>query len=391
MGQSLTLEQQFDLPLVKDLLDENRRITKNLSTKLPDNKIEDISVPFTFKHKLLMAPGTHNEIFYSKESIEAKVELAEGAQLYLDHKDTSGEGALNWIGSISNPVYELGDQGEGMYGDLIIVDKSSAQKLAAGAKLGISPTIDFDRTDFGETTSASDLNWKSFSLVSSPAIRATMLNSNGGGKMPTEPVQKIPYKFPTKGDNGETVMDTIQLSDKKAVEILTKRDAKISELEKANKDMAAKLEKFETAQKADLVANLAANEFLVGRLEANEYAERTKELMEKSPEILSEVGKVIGEHSELQKFKEFGRDFLSKNPGKTITDTALAWTAAKEKGTATMDAAKGTATLENASLTKPAGTEPGRVISELGSGILQSDQDMYNMMVQDIPGGRALE
>ncbi len=325
MVEELSLKQQFELPLVQDLLEENKRITANLSTKLPDSRIENIKVPHVFKDKLLMTAGTHNGVFYSKEAIMAKVTLAEEVQLFLDHKDSQGEGALNWIGSITNPTFKIGDQGEGMYGDLVVIDKVSAQKLAAGAKLGISPTIDFDRTDFGDTTSASDLHWKSFSLVSSPAIRATMLNSKGGAPM-ADPVKKFSYKHTVRMEKENTpVMETIELSDEKAVELLEKRDTDIKELKKQNKELAEKLDKFEVAQKTELVSNLAANEFLVGRLEAAEIEDRSKELMEKSPEILQEVGSVIGEHAQLQEFKQFLRKYSAENKDKSIKDAALAW------------------------------------------------------------------
>ncbi len=408
MEGNLSLEDQFKLPLVKDLLEENQRITARLSTKLPDSKIENISIPYTFKHKLLMAPGEHNGIFYSKEAIMAKVEIADGVQLFLDHKDTAGEGAQNWIGSIANPVYELaGDQGEGMYGDLVVVDKVSAQKLAAGAKLGVSPTIDFDRTDFGDTTSASDLMYKSFSLVSGPAIRATMLNSKQGPKGGAPMVEKVktfPYKHTVRMEKENTpVMETIELSDEKAVELLTKRDTDIKELQKVNKELTEKLEKFETAQKKELVANLTANEFLVGRLEATEIEDRAKSLMEKSPEILEEVGAVIGNHAKLQDFKQFVKTFRAENKDKSIKDAALSWAEqvkpepAKETskmelpsiipGKPKVPAAKeGSAELQEASLVgKP--TEPQKTTQELANQTTEADKDMYNHMFEQMSPG----
>lgn len=404
MEANLSLEDQFRLPLVQDLLEENKRITARLSTKLPDSKIENLTVPHTFEHKLLMAPGEHNGIFYSKESIMAKVEIADGVQLFLDHKDSTGEGAQNWVGSIDNPVYELiGDQGEGMYGDLIIVDKPSAQKLAAGAKLGISPTIDFDRTDFGDTTSASDLMWKSFSLVSGPAIRATMLNSklNKTGD-PMEPAKTFPYKQTVRMEKeGTPVTETIELSDEKAVELLEKKDTDIKELRKVNKELTEKLEKFETTQKEGLVANLTANEFLVGRLEAAEMEERAKALMEKSPEILEEVKGVIGDHARLQEFKDFVKTFRTENKDKNIKDAALSWAEQATKPAPAklgveavsvpavptapvVPAAKdGSAELQAASLVGTP-TEPQKQTAELSEGHTDADKAMFNSMYSQI-------
>ena len=351
-----------------------------------------------------MAPGEHNEIFYSKEAIMAKVDIADGVQLFLDHKDTVGEGAQNWVGSIANPVYELaGDQGEGMYGDLVIVDKPSAQKLAAGAKLGVSPTIDFDRTDFGATTSASDLMWKSFSLVSSPAIRATMLNSKQGPKGGAQMVEKVktfPYKHTVRMEKENTpVMETIELSDEKAVELLTKRDTDIKDLQKVNKELTEKLEKFETAQKTELVSNLAANEFLVGRLEAAEIDTRSEDLMKKSPEILEEVGTVIGDHAKLQDFKQFIKTFRAENKDKSIKDAALAW---NEQANKPAEPAKlgveppktpvapkapdATAQLQAASLVG-APQSPKKQTVELSEGHTDADKALFNSMYKEIfPG-----
>ncbi len=402
MVEKLSLEDQLKLPIVMELLEENERITVSLSTKLPDSKIENLTVPHTFKDKLLMAPGTHNEITYSKEAIMAKVNIADGVQLFLDHKDTSGEGAQNWIGTIANPVYKLGDQGEGMYGDLVIVDKVSAQKLAGGAKLGVSPTIDFDRTDFGCTTCASDLMWKSFSLVSSPAIRATMLNSKQKktGELNMEPTKPktFPYKVELSKDNTPQT-ETIELSDEKAVELLTKRDTDIKELQKVKKELTEKLEKFETAQKTELTADLAANEFLVGRVEPSELEDRMKSLMEKSPEILQEVGAVIGDHANLQEFKQFIKTYQVENKDKSIKDAALAYTEQANKPepaklgvepTAPAVPAKvpdATAQLAAASLVG-APQDPQKQTAELSSGqATDADKDMFKTMhAQMFPG-----
>ncbi len=396
MIEELSLEEQLNLPIVKDLIEENQRITARLSTKLPNSQIENIKIPHTFKDKLLMTPGTHNSIFYSKEAIMAKVETAEGAQLFLDHKDTTGEGASNWAGSIINPVWKIGDQGEGMYGDLVIVDKVSAQKLAAGAKLGISPTIDFDRTDFGDTSSASDLHWKSFSLVSSPAIRATMLNSKGG--VPMEPktpqvAKTFPYKNTVRMEKENTpVMETIELSDEKAVELLTKRDTDIKELQKVNKELTEKLEKFEIAQKTELVSNLTCNEFLVGRLEAAEMEERKTSLMEKSADILEEVGGVIGEHAEMEQFKKFVKEYSVKNTGKTLSDAAAAWTVEKTKGPAKLEtgtpaivpgkAPDSSAQLSEASLVGKPPESQKKNTAELAA--TDADKGMFNSMYKQM-------
>ena len=199
--EELSLEQQFNLPLVKEVLAENEQLrqTQSLSgTKIPNSKIEDITVPYVIKNKLLMQEGDYNGVFYPKAEIMAKVQEANEKGLILDHLDTHDQGASAWAGQVLNPEWTTGDKGEGLYGDLTIIDKPTAQKLAQGAKFGISPTIDFETSELNGKITATDLQWKSFSFVIEPAIRNTMLNSQkkkqGAIKM-IDDKKLVPYKM----------------------------------------------------------------------------------------------------------------------------------------------------------------------------------------------------
>ena len=176
----LSLEKQYNLPLTQDLISENDRLRSLLSgTKLPDSQIEGITVPHIFEHKLLMKEGEYNGVFYPKVEILKKVEDAAEKGLVFDHLDTTqNEGASNWLGHVVNPVWDAnGEDGEGLYGDLKILDKTCAQTLASGAKWGISPAIDYKKNEVGDKVIGTDLLWKSFSFVLSPAVRETMLNN----------------------------------------------------------------------------------------------------------------------------------------------------------------------------------------------------------------------
>jgi len=380
MEGTLSLKEQFELPLVQDLIQENQRITSNLSTKLPNSQIEKLKIPHVIKNRLVMQEGEFNGVHYSKEAILKAVPQFENLGLIFDHKDTAGEGASHWAGRIENPHWDTLEQGEGVYADLVIVDKPCAQKLAAGAKWGISPTFNYEKNEVNGSILASDLIVKSCSFVLDPAVRATMLNSNQrGGNMETKdpgtlqapPVdKKLPYKYPKKlakkkkkDKEDEEEMSETQVSEE-ALSLLEERDAKIKEL-------SEKLEKFETAQKQELVTNLTANEFLVGRLEAEEIEARTKTLLEKSPEILTEVQEVVGDHAELQSYRQFVKTFLKKNPGKSIKDAAAAWRKQKPKGKGKLETEpennkpENTATLQEASLTKPDSTPEGTELSQL--------------------------
>ena len=145
----LSLEEQFSLPLVKDVVDENDRLRAQLAgTKLPDSQIEKLTVPHVFKNKLLMKEGEYNGVFYPKEEILQVVDDAAEKGLVYDHLDSVGEGASNWLGQVTNPHWnESGEDGPGLYGDLKVVDKPCAQILASGPKWGISPAIDYQKNE----------------------------------------------------------------------------------------------------------------------------------------------------------------------------------------------------------------------------------------------------
>ncbi len=315
-----------------------------------------------------MSEGEHNGVFYPKDEIQAKINLADNCSIILDHKDTEGEGVSHWVGRIENTHWDIGSQGEGMYGDLIIVDKPIAQKLAAGAKWGVSPTIDFEKSELDDKVIASDLNWKSFSLVINPAIRATMLNSKqeGGINMPektklADAELKMPYKYPKacmkKKDDEEDMPEDLPDGEMASIEVPKDVLEVLQGKDNSIKELSEKLEKYQTAEKNELVANLAANEFLIGRLEAAEIDVRTKALMEKSAEILSELQSIIGDHAELQDYKSFIKSWLKSHEGKTIADAAAAWKKQKPKDEGKMQTdvpeQRESAALAEASLTSP--------------------------------------
>ena len=339
----LSLEEQFSLPLVQDMVIENDKLRALLKsgTKIPDSQIEDLTVPYVFKNKLLMKEGEYNGVFYPKEEILAEADQADEKGLVYDHLDTAGEGASNWLGQVTNPRWDdSGEDGPGLYGDLKVVDKSCAQLLASGAKWGISPAIDYQKNEVDGQIVGTNLLWKSFSFVLSPAVRETMLNNlkkiKGDVTMaePKDEKKKLPYKYPAqnqetpeekkkrmkkeKEEQGELQVD------EKTLQILEARDAEISEL-KEFKD------KIELSEKTATVAELIANEYLIGRLQVDELADREKALMEKSSDVLTELADVIGSHAELSKFTDFVKAFIKKHKGATIKDAAKAWKKQKPK------------------------------------------------------------
>jgi len=318
----MSLQEQFELPLVKDLISENDslRQTSNLQgTKIPDSKIENITVPYIIKNKLLMKEGEFNGVYYPKEEIMAKVEDANEKGLILDHLDTQNQGATAWSGQVLNAHWDTGDDGEGLYGDLSIVDKGTAQKLAQGAKWGISPTIDFEKNEVNGKIIGTDLLWKSFSFVINPAVRDTMLNNKQEVdtmslkeietmKAELAELKKKQYPYPKKDE--EAIKKKKEEEEMAAAELKELRDFK------ANAD---------TLKKAELVAQLTSNEYLIGRLSEDEITDREKALMEKSTEVLSELAEIVGDHSELSAYSAFVKAFMKKTKGATIGQAATAW------------------------------------------------------------------
>ncbi len=365
----LTLEEQFNLPLTQELVNEVDRLRASLSgTKLPDSQIEKITVPHVFENKLLMNEGEHNGIYYPKEEILEAVETANEVGIVFDHLDTTqGEGASNWLGQVINPHWDdSGEQGPGMYGDLKVVDKACAQTLASGAKWGVSPAIDYQKNEVGGKTIATDLLWKSFSFVLTPAVRETMLNNlkkNKGDVKMVEPNsdnlaghgddKKYPYVKLEKDGAGKTKKVKKEgeelMVDDAANEALQARDKEISELQEFK-------DKIELVKKTEAVSNLVANEFLIGRLEADELNDREKALMEKSPEILTELSEVVGDHAQLASFFDFRKQFMKKNKDASMKEVATAFKKGQPKGKGKLSETPAIDTLPEGS---PAPIEPG--------------------------------
>lgn len=413
--EAISLQNQFELPLVQDLISENDRLRADAQlqgTKISDNKIRKLSVPHTFKNKLLMKAGEFNGVVYPKEEIMSKVDEAIDKGLIYDHLDSESKGTSNWVGKVLNPHFdEEGEQGAGMYGDLYIVDLPCAQKLASGAKWGISPTIDFERNEVGDKTIGTDLLWKSFSFVISPAVRDTMLNAEqtAEGKMSdTEEIKRLraelddlkkkpkyPYKYPEKkaGKKDKEDEEDLQI-DEKTLEVLKTKDAQIKELQKFR-------EEIENEKKESLVGELVANEYLIGRLEDNEMADRHKTLMEKSTEVLNELAEVIGQHAELSAYTAFIKKYMKAHKGSTIKEAAKAWKKEKpakklqdeedKSGETEGDGNTEGDDTETATLTGTEGaTDRERKIAKLKNDndrIKDEDVGMYNFLAKQTPGG----
>jgi len=125
---------------------------------------------YVFPNKKLMSPGVWNRMYYSPEELRAAYGQtdwndARNVALFADHEDVK---TSSWVGYVRNPRMD----GDHLLGDLVVVDKEFAQKLAFGAKFGISPKIQGKNLD-GAVVGSSYMN---FSFVTDPACKTTWLN-----------------------------------------------------------------------------------------------------------------------------------------------------------------------------------------------------------------------
>ena len=186
MAKDIPIEELYSHPIVQKLL-----------SKLEGQNIdlENIKIPYLIKNKVLMSPGVWNNFYYSEDAIKeaylkSEWDNKEIRSLFLDHLDKSSR---EWIGEVKNPRLE----GDTVIGDLIIVDKPTAQKLAYGAKMGISPKVH----GMEEGNKMMAFEFDNFSVVINPAVKTAYINN---AQMTEEEMQdkKKPYGKVSYADPG---------------------------------------------------------------------------------------------------------------------------------------------------------------------------------------------
>lgn len=150
----------------------------------PDN-LEDIKLPYILPGKILMSPGVWNDYYYGSDAInDAYLKTAwndkDVRALFLDHEDLKSS---EWVGEVINPRME----GDTLIGDLVIVDKPTAIKLAYGAKMGISPKV----SGHEEESTMLNFVYNNFSVVICPAIKTAYINNSE-----KSPYGDVPYADP---------------------------------------------------------------------------------------------------------------------------------------------------------------------------------------------------
>lgn len=164
-------------------LDSEKLVLQEFSQKSETPKdLNDIPLPFRMKDKILMSPGTWNENFFDIETINEMFRNTNFTDktvngLYHDHLDGLGlDGdpdttrVTDWIGDVTNVRNMNGI----LVGDLNILDKQTAIKLAYGAKFGISPAF----RGLSEYDKMQKFRIHNFGLVVNPAIKTAFINNS---------------------------------------------------------------------------------------------------------------------------------------------------------------------------------------------------------------------
>ena len=139
---------------------------------VPSDLEASVKVPYVIKNKILMSSGIWNNYYYSGEQIKKAFLNTDWSSkdirsLFLDHDDRKSR---EWIGEVIN-VKLTGNNT--VVGDLVVVDKSTAMKLAYGAKMGISPKV------HGSEDDGKMLNFlfDNLSVVINPAVKTAYINN----------------------------------------------------------------------------------------------------------------------------------------------------------------------------------------------------------------------
>lgn len=162
-----------------------QEVSAEMSEHMPDvEDINDIDLPMKIPDIPLMTEGvwkgiewTGTEIRRGLENTEFETQLENEGEieqnnaLFFEHDDRD---ARAWIGEVENiRVEERSEEGTALMGDLVIVDQEAAQKLAYGAKFGISAKV----SGITDGDRMRNMAYENFSLVLNPAVKTTFINS----------------------------------------------------------------------------------------------------------------------------------------------------------------------------------------------------------------------
>lgn len=207
--------------------------------------VKDVKLPFIVKKHTIFSPGTHNDMYYDKNTITSAYSTTNWDKrvrsIFADHDDQK---ATKWLGYVEN--IKLRDDGFVM-GDLEVWDLETAIKLMGGAKFGISPRV---KGAADSNNIMKEFYFENFSVVMNPAVKTTYLNSEikvdkkEEIKMSDEEV-KIPPKEEVVKEEAPAPVAEVPKEEAPKVEPVKVEPAN-------NKEVLDKLEKIEQSIKAEI-------------------------------------------------------------------------------------------------------------------------------------------
>lgn len=177
--------------------------------------LSNISLPYVIRNHTLMSPGVWNNFKYTKDTISnAYVNTPwnkDNTSLFYEHSDKDSR---DWVGDVNNIHEEDGV----LKGDINVISKELAVKLAYGARFGVSPKV---LGKSGTDKVVKNATFENFSIVLNPACKTTFLNSeieatNMEEKDMSEKVENV-KTVETKNEEVTTVDYSSELSELKAM------------------------------------------------------------------------------------------------------------------------------------------------------------------------------
>ena len=266
----IPIEDVYEHPLTQELLKEIESV-KASDISMADKNLDSIELPYVIKGKILMSPGTWNDNYFTPEAIvngfrHSDFKNKDVTSLFLDHIDDKSS---QWVGEVKN----IRMKGPDVIGDLYIVDKPTAIKLAYGAKFGISPRL----KALTSNGTVNDFEFRNFSIVINPAVKTAYINNVSGGE--TE------YVVPP------TITEEVKMSESKETETQTT----------AKEQTQINMEELTKAITENVVSQLSKQ--LSEQIEA-EFKKRKKEYPEPYPEPKEEKDKEDKKELKKKKYPE---------------------------------------------------------------------------------------
>jgi len=290
-----------------DKLQDNSYVQQLLqSAKIMSNLEEEVTLPYTVTDITLMSPGVWKDYKYTGQAIKNAYNRtdwddSEVKSLFWDHEDRASE---KWIGEVKNVRLE----GNRIVGDLEIVDKEAAIKLAYGAKFGISPKVTGDVHGQNMKSFVFD----NFSVVLNPAVKTAYINN-------------MEVKTVSEQDNSEELEEEETQEEEDVEEDQETEENKNKDIKEVAGELADLLdvEVAEVMEVIDSLLNGENGDYPKPYKNAEDILNQLKELAEEEDEEVDESEEVDNE--ETDEYAEFVKDYRKKNPNADLKEIAEMW------------------------------------------------------------------